>query len=96
MMIPTKRKRFAETFRNCPSLFTHSIFFRGENSFDSTKDVIFLKQANVRFATVVAGKFRELTGNIFVGFASFTTNQDKKRRKSQMYPPKTGMLKLTI
>ena len=57
----------------------YSHIFRGENSFDSTKDVIFLTETNSRFATVVAAKFREPTGNIFVGFASFRTNQDKTK-----------------
>ena len=78
-----KRKRFAETFRNCPSLFTHSIFFRGENSFDSTKDVIFLKQANARFATVVAGNL-ESSPEIFLLVSQVSqpikTKKDENRK----------------
>ena len=31
--------------------------------------------------TTVAGKFREPTGNIFVGFASYTANQQDENRK---------------
>ena len=36
---------------------------------------------NSCFATVVAGKFREPTGNIFVGLASYTANQQDENRK---------------
>jgi len=72
------RKRLPKRFVTVPH---YSHIFRGENSFDSTKDVIFLTETNSCFATVVAGKFREPTGNIFVGFASYTANQQDENRK---------------
>ena len=88
-MIPRTRKRLPKSFVTVPH---YSHIFRGGNSFDSTKDVIFLTETNSCFATVVASKFRELTGNIFVGFASYSQST---RRKSKVYLRKTDMLKLT-
>ena len=72
------RKRLPKRFVTVPH---YSHIFRGGNSFDSTKDVIFLAETNSCFATVEAGKFRGLTGNIFVGFASHTANQQDENRK---------------
>ena len=74
--MPMTRKRLPKRFVTVPH---YSHIFRGKiRSTDQRCNISYRNK--FLFATVVAGKFREPTGNIFVGFASYTANQQDENR----------------